>query len=125
MTYQSKRCDTLLIPTGPTGDHLFAIATDVCANGSHLLLNVSTIYDGVFHDPTCEIEIGEHPFVVRRSYVAYQYAQIQSSARLAQMVAGWVYKIHKPASQELTDKMLAGVTDSPFTPRYVKKYLAS
>jgi len=121
--YDPKRCDTLLIPTGPSGDHLFTLVTDRCGNGQHLLLNVSTIRDGQFHDNTCELAPGCHPFIKDPSWVVYRSAQIQAAARLGKMVDGWVYKLHDPASIELADQMLGGVATSRFTPKFVKDYL--
>ena len=123
MTYQPARCGTLLIPTGPAGDHLFVITTDACRDGRHLLVNLSTIRPGTFHDTTCELQIGEHPFVTAPSYVVYRGAMIQPAERLSRMVDGWVYKAHQDATEQLTARMLAGVGASKFTPRHIKNYL--
>lgn len=105
------------------GDHLFTVVTDPCANGQHLLLNVSSIHEGAFYDDTCVFNGGEHPFIQRRSYVVYRSAQIQPAERIGRMVDGWVYKRHDPATEELANRMLAGVGVSRFTPRFVKEYL--
>jgi hypothetical protein len=121
--YQPSRCDTLLIPTGPSGDHLFTIVTEVCPEGKHLLLNVSSIREGQFRDPTCEVAAGEHPFIIQASYVVYRSPQIQTAERLTKLVDGWLYKRHSPADEALVAKIFAGVGVSRFTPRYVKSYL--
>ena len=123
MTYIPARCDTLLIPTGDAGDHLFVIATDACSAGQHLLVNFTSIKPGRKIDNTCIIKAGEHPFVTHDSYVLYRSAQLQPAQRIGRMVDGWMYKTHQPATPQLTDRILSGFETSPFTPRFIEKHL--
>lgn len=125
MVYAPHRCGTLLIPTGPTGDHLFVITTDICVNGRHLLANVSTIHDHRHHDDTCTIAPGEHPFINGDSYVVYRMATIGRAERLTRMVDGWMYKAHDDASDALTQRIFDGFEVSRFTPRRIKDYIAT
>jgi hypothetical protein len=97
--------------------------TDRCVDGEHLLLGVTSIKEGVHHDPTCVIGAGEHPFIGHDSYVLYRLAQIQHGDRLARMVDGWMYKPKDDLSEALCERMLAGVTASDFTPQRIIKYL--
>lgn len=124
MVYVPARCDTVMIPTGHAGDHLFVITTDACPAGQHLLVNLTSVRDGRHTDATCIVEPGEHPFITQQSYVLYRAAQIQGANRLGVMVDGWVYRCGQRATDELTDRILAGFFTSPFTPRFVKSYLA-
>jgi hypothetical protein len=125
MAYVPSRCDTVMIPTGNVGDHLFVITTDACPAGKHLLVNLTSVKQDRHNDLTCILEPGEHPFITQQSYILYRGAQIQGSNRLGAMVDGWVYRSGARASAELTDRILAGFFDSPFTPRFVKNYLAA
>lgn len=125
MSFVPARCGTLLIPTGPTGNHLLVIATDACSEGKHLLVNLSTIYSGAFYDDTCVVQAGEHPFVKAPSFAVYRSAMIQTGDRLTQMVDGWVYKAHHDATDALTARILAGALASRLTPRHVKNYLSA
>lgn len=122
MPYIPARCDTLLIPSGPS-EHLFVITTDACPMGSHLLVNFSSVKAGRTIDSTCIIEPGEHPFIGHRSFVLYRSAQIQTANRLSTLVDGWLYKPHERATSELTDRILSGFSVSPFTPNFIKSYL--
>ena len=123
MTYLPARCDTLMIPSGAAGDHLFFITTDACAAGKHLLVNVTSIKLDRHVDDTCIIKAGEHRFVTHDSYILYRGAIIDDGVRLGRMVDGWVYRKGDAASDELTTRILAGFADSPFTPRHVTAYL--
>lgn len=123
MAYVPSRCDTLLIPTGPSGDHLFVITTDACPGGLHVLANFTKVAPGRFVDSACLLSAGEHPFIVQDSYVLYRSAIIQPGTRLSNMVDGWVYRVGQPATEDLTDKILAGFGVSKFTPKFIKSHL--
>lgn len=124
MPFTAEKTATVLIPSGPDGDHLFVISTDRCPGGKHLLLNLSSAKEGLAHDATCEVGVGEHPFVTKPSFIAYRHAQVQAGERIEKLVNGWYYKAHQPASEELTARALAGVSQSIFTPRFVITYVA-
>jgi len=121
MPFVPQKKGTLLIPTGGT-KHLFAIITNACPEGKHLLVNVSKISSARRHDPTCEIEPGAHRFITDPSYAYYQMAQIQDADRLVKMVNGWVYKTHDDISDALLARLRSGVTESDFTPRRIINY---
>ena len=123
MAYVPARCDTLLIPTGPAGDHLFVITTEACPGGLHVLANFTKIAPGRFVDKACLLSPGEHPFITQDSFVLYRSAMVQPGARLSNMVDGWVYRVGQPATVALTDKILAGFGASKFTPKFIKTHL--
>lgn len=87
------------------------------------MVNLSSIKEGVFHDDTCEVQPGEHPFVTRPSFAVYRSAVVERAERLTKMVDGWVYKAHEDASNELTERIYAGIMASRFTPNHVKAYV--
>ena len=122
MAYDPYRKGTLLIPTGGT-KHLFVIATNRCANGAHLIVNITTVR-GPNIDATCVLEAGCHRFVTGQSYAVYRMADIQSAERLGRMVDGWVYSVHDDASEELTQLVYDGVSQSRHTPKRILNYLS-
>jgi hypothetical protein len=81
---------TLLIPSGPVGNpdqkHLFILLTDPVptANGGKevLLVGVSSVRNGQFHDPACLLYSGDHPFIDHKSYVNYRMARIEEAGKL-------------------------------------------
>lgn len=60
MSYKPIKKGPLLIPSGsnrnPDGLHLHIILTDACANCQHLLVSISTVRVGQYHDPTCIVK---------------------------------------------------------------------
>jgi hypothetical protein len=123
MPYVPYRRGTLLIPSGPSGDHLFGVITDICAEGRHLIVNISSIPETGFYDATCVIGPGEHPFVTKPSYAYYSMADIQAAERLGRMVDGWVYRRHNAdLSPDLAQRIEDGVLASPHTKRRIKNY---
>lgn len=123
MPYDPHKKGTIWIPTGDTL-HLFVIVNDKCENDCHLLINITSIRNGVPHDPACEVAAGEHPSVNHPSYVKYEMAQTYSVAHLQKMVAGWVYKIcDHDVSDELLARILDGAQQSDFIKKRILKYL--
>lgn len=123
MPYLPARCDTVMIPTGEVGDHLFVITTDACPADNHILVNITSIKPGRNVDATCVVQPGEHPFVVNDSYVVYRSAQLLSAQKIGRMVDGWVYRKGQPATEPLTDRILEGFGVSRFTPRFILNHL--
>src|SRR5215475_8271311 len=108
MPYVPYRGGTLLIPSGtadsPDQNHPFVIITNKCDANRHLLVNVSTIREGVHFDPACTIEAG--------SYVVYRLARTDHVDHLGRMVDGWIFKKKQDASAGLLEKICDGVLQS-------------
>ena len=117
---------TLLIPSGPPHDpdrlHLHVILTEACPEGMHLVGSISSIRDGQFHDPTCVIEAEEHRFINRPSYVLYRRTTTIRGGHMAICVDGWLFKPDDPVSDDLYQRICAGIADSRFTPRGMIRY---
>ncbi|MFX4354904.1 hypothetical protein ABTA30_18535, partial [Acinetobacter baumannii] len=72
--------DTLLVPSGPSGNHLFVVLFDPqvpidTSFGKKLHLaqvNFTSVRPGMIHDTSCIIESGEHEFISHQSYVNYR-----------------------------------------------------
>jgi hypothetical protein len=126
MAYVPNCGGTLLIPSGtfnsPDQMHLFVIVTEKCAENRHLLVNISTIRDGVHFDPACIVEAGEHPFVTDRSYVVYRLARIDHAAHLSKCVDGWTFRPKENVTQELLNRICDGVLRSEFIGRADRAY---
>jgi len=107
---------TFIIPSGGK-DHLFVILTSKCNEGHHLLVNFSSIYEGVFHDDSCVVNEGEHPFIKQPSYIVYRQARIDKATHLIKC-----FKPKEPVSDELFKRICEGLLLSTHTPKRVKLY---
>src|SRR5262245_33850095 len=87
MTYRPYRGGTLLVPSGPTGMHLFVILTNRCTNKFHLLVSITSIKEGKRYDPACTFAGGEHPFITKPAYVFYRLLEQKRSGVLSNGVA--------------------------------------
>ena len=126
MPFTPAKKATLLIPHGMAGNievfHLHIILTDACKDGLHLLAPITSIRKERFHDPTCVIQAGEHPFIKHESYLAYRLLKIVAGRHIKKCVAGWVFKIKEPVSDILYNRICDGMEPSEFTPLGMKKY---
>jgi len=121
MAYVPYKKGTVLIPAGPT-KHLFAIITDKCPAGEHLLVNLTSIRAGIKHDSTCEVRAGDHPFVKHNSYVDYRRAETMTAARIAARVDDGTFSVHDDLSDALLQAFRDGVEDSEDVKQRVTDY---
>lgn len=112
------------MPSGPLedGQHLYVVATNPCDEDKALLVSLSSVKEGRFHDPSCVIEVGEHPFVTKRSFVEYRVSRILRCDHVVKCVAGWVFTPKAEVSDALFGKIEAGIEASDFTPKLITTY---
>lgn len=126
MPYIAARGHTLLIPSGtqidPDKKHLFYVVTDLCADGEHLLIPMSSIKPKIFHDTTCIIKAGEHPFASVDSFAFYRMARTTKGNLITKCVEGWVYMKKEEATEALIHRVCEGVPVSDFTPKRIVDY---
>jgi hypothetical protein len=116
---------TLLIPSGPAGNHLFVVLNDpipldTYPGESCVLVCSCSIPTNVFYDPTCALDTGCHPFISHPSYVAYRHTRIERATDLIQRVENNVFIPHELVSAPLLQRMKDGLDASRFTPRAFK-----
>jgi hypothetical protein len=107
----------MLIPSGPTGYHLFIViwAGEITAraSGNQLLLaSICTVYEGVPHDEACELEAGDHDFIDHESYVRYRDLRCDTPDHVDQMLNTGVWLAQPRASNSLLRRMRAGICSS-------------
>lgn len=119
------KAGSVLIPSGtyhdPTKKHLFIICTDECAEGKFLLVPVSTWINDLC-DSTCRLSIGDHPFIIRDSYVFYRKSRIEARAVLEAGVQKALFVVRQDVNASLLERVRSGVCASIQTPRGVKRY---
>lgn len=102
--------------------HLKIVITDPDPDNIVLVVSVSTIYNGIFYDNTCELFPGDHSFIKNPSYVSYQYAmELDSVKILNEKFKGYIIQ-KEDISLELLHRIQRGARLSKFLPLYFKKY---
>lgn len=117
---------TLLIPSGPTGDHLFVVLSEPAFVDGYgpreqvLLVSFSSIRDGIAHDVACQVANGDHPFIRRPSYAVYRDVRLYPVAELRSRVSEGLFRPYAPVSSMLLNRLRAGLKSSLFTTRAFK-----
>lgn len=123
--------NTLLIPSGTSGKHLFLIlnnpakfdgyGSSVCV----VLVNLSSIKNGLPGDDACICKAGEHRFISKDSFIDYRFARVERVNDLIAKVESRVFQAHESVSSDLLDRAISGLHKSKFTKREFKSLLLS
>ncbi len=113
------RKGTMLVPSGPT-DHLFIVCNDTCELGLNLLVNISSVFERC--DKTCILDVGDHPFVKRPSFVFYARAGIYRATALRHGFESGKIRPKDDLSEQVFIRVANGITVSPDTPQNVVRY---
>ncbi|MCG2572352.1 hypothetical protein LVY74_02115 [Acinetobacter sp. ME22] len=130
MAWEGKVGDAFFRPDG-LKDHLNVVLFDPnhfpdLGFGNHLCIvkvNITTIYEGKYFDPTCIVRKGEHPFIDHDSFVYYQKLEIEHFSHIHTCVNNGIWRPADPISGELLLRMQNGVKNSGDTPKKYKKYI--
>lgn len=125
MSYIAAKKHSFFVPTGDD-QHLFAVMNDVCHNGQHLLLSVTSVKAHMpNYDRTCELAIGEHPFITKPSYVYYRKPEVRSAAHISKCVDAKAFMQKEDFEDGVFERILAGIEISDHTPRFALEYMRS
>lgn len=122
-----NRKATLLVPSGPLHDpdrkHLFiVISGPVNDEQLVLLVSISSVKPNLWNDQSCLLFPGDHPFIKRDSFVDYSSSRIEPAEKLAKAVDQGIFVPREPVSQDLFDRICAGVLASRRTPKDIKRF---
>jgi hypothetical protein len=84
------------------------------------MVSVTSIRAGIPHDSTCELGVGDHPFIQHPSYVNYRHLRMDASPHVEKMIGDSIWLPHQPCTLELLNRIVAGVCASKLTPREFK-----
>lgn len=117
--------DACLIPSGPNKHLHFILLGPRRFQGwppqDHMLLvNVTSIKQGIPHDPACVLKAGDHERIHHPSFIAYRHARLDPVAHVTRMLEVGTWVSMKPASAELLARLLNGLTTSRMVPRWLK-----
>lgn len=124
---------TVLLPTfkGSSDElkHLFFILTDPCTdyecdrNEMLLLVNCSSIVPNKPYDDTCILHIGDHPFIVKDSYIYYKEMRIESLLNIQRGIEEKRFIKKEIINDELYQRILTGAFQSRKSERKYLRFL--
>lgn len=112
---------TLLIPSsdveGDDTKHLYIVLTNPHSNiffpEEHcLIVNITSIRDGVDFDDSCVLSIGDHPFIRHDSYVLYARSRLEKASDLEALIQQEKLKKKENLTQEVFERVCIGLTES-------------
>lgn len=118
---------TVLVPSGtaeqPDLKHLFILLNDpVNDEKLVLMVSISTIRAGRFHDTSCLLGIGDHPFIRCDSFVLYAKARIESVKTLEEGVRQQLLVPKDPMDGSVFARICEGLLNSRHTPAEIKRF---
>lgn len=126
--WQPAPGETLLVPSGPAGHHLFVLILgpvqlpDYGSVPHVAMVSFTTLRPGVPHDEACVMQPGEHPFIKHTSYAYYRDVRIERVPHVTAMVQGAIWQAHTPCSPALLARLQQGICASRLVRRDVKRY---
>ncbi|SFL76313.1 hypothetical protein SAMN02982985_01416 [Rugamonas rubra] len=90
------------------------------------MVNATSCHPGVPHDPTCLLQVGDHPFIRHTSYILYAKARIVSQKRLQTLIAAQTVIPRPPKiSQAVFERIVAGLGGAHANPEHLAFYNAN
>jgi len=121
-----KYGDTFLMAVPPNYDcpHLYCVISDPAIHGGIFhIVNLTTDLFRAGKD--CVLEVGEHPWITKNSYVSFGDAMeiTLDSARKIQALIGTKVKLQQPLQPETLKKIKIAAATSKAFPIKFKRYL--
>jgi hypothetical protein len=106
--------DTILIPSGtnsaPDKKHLFIVMTPPTGPLNEVLLfSVSTYTKSNKQDSACLLDVGDHPFITRPSYIYYRTARIERLSHLSDALDTGYFTRKEPISEDVFHRIVDGM----------------
>jgi hypothetical protein len=111
----AKLGDTFLLANPEINSHLFIIISDPAQDPGRIVTANFTSWRAD-KDQSCVVEIGEHPFIEKRSCVHYGEDRTFRLADYDRFMASGHLRPHDPVNQHLLKRILDGAGMSPFLP---------
>lgn len=118
---------TLLVPSGPLGNHLFIIILGPAIlpyRGTRphvVMVSATTVTEGLHYDPACILNPGDHPFIHRRSFISYRHIRVDPDVDVQKHISTGYCVPHVPCQKELLDRIVEGVHISRLISRQDKQ----
>lgn len=111
---------TLLVPSGPS-DHLHIVLNDPFGDDEEVLLaSIRSVDPELYHDPSCILYKGDHPFLKHESWVDYARLLLEKKETMEKAVKAGIFKPHEVCPTGTHARICHGLKK---TTRAAPKYL--
>lgn len=101
----------------PAGAHLMVCVALNKSNDSAIIVPIVSQHDR--SDTSCELRVGDHPFITHDSCVDYGFATIISLSETNAKIYAGTLKLKAPISNSVIKKFQIGLVTSDETPPYI------
>jgi hypothetical protein len=121
---------TFLAKTGSPSDsskkHMYVVLTEPVDTATRracvLWVCWSSVREGRFHDDTCILDVGDHPFITRRTWVNYEQSAIVTVEEIRKNLNRGVLTKEDPLKESALNRIVEGLGVSEFTPMEVVEF---
>jgi len=112
------------MPSGNDGYHLFIQVTEQLGeNNEILIVNASTIHPNIYHDSTCVLNVGDHPFIIHPSYVRYDKSRIVPIEKIQNGIRTNTLIPREMLSEDVFNRLIQGFHNSPHVAPLILSFL--
>jgi len=102
--------------------HLFAVLNDPCRDGLNLLVMITSIKEGRIYDQACVLKSGDHPFIIRPSYLLYRMAETVKTQHISKMIKSRYYLKKEDFEAPVFQRIANGIYTSDETKLRILNY---
>ena len=107
-------------------EHLWIVISDPKQNrGKVLLVNFSSVKPSVRFDDACVVDVGDHPYIKKKTFVYYDKARVATDRGLEKEISSGQAdaSAYDPVSDNLLDRIRQGASTSRFIDRGYRQLL--
>ena len=121
---------TFLAKTGSLSDssrkHLYVVLTEPVDTATRkdciVWVSWSSVKENRFHDRTCLLDVGDHPFITKRTWVNYEHAAIVTVEEIRKNSNRGILVENDPLKEQVINRMVEGLCASDDTPMEVVEF---
>lgn len=104
--------------------HPRIVISDPELNPDQVVLVNFTGADGEYRDHSCLLEIGEHPWLKKRTCISYKDASVVKQVAVDKLLENSSLTLLAPVSDEVLEKILRGADASDYLPNKCRRILS-
>jgi hypothetical protein len=121
---------TFLAKTGSPSDsskeHLYVVLTEPVDTSKRkdciVWVSLSSVKEKRYHDKTCILEVGDHSFITKRTWVKYQQSAIITVDEIRRNFNKGILLENDPLKEQVLSRIVEGLSVSDDTPMRVAEF---